>query len=122
MLYHQTEKGNHDTRLTVLKNVKGKYKWNAIVFPVSYTDIKNSENLNQVCINVWGITEENTVHPLRLGTLSYVKNDTLNLLLLHDGDEGHYVYLKNWNIFFVLLLILSTKIVNIVLTVQRQFQ
>ena len=94
MLYHQTEKGNNDTRLTVLKKVKDKYKWNGIVFPVSFTDIKNFEDLNQVCINVWGISEENTVHPLRLGTISYVKNDTINLLLLHDGDKGHYVYVK----------------------------
>ena len=89
-----TEKGNHDTRLTVLKKVKDKYKWGAIAFPVSFTDIKNFGDLNQVCINKWGISEENTVHPLRLGTISYVKHDTINLLRLHDGDKGHYVYIK----------------------------
>ena len=102
--------------------VKDKYKWNAIAFPVSGTVFKNFEELKQACINVWGISEENTVHPLRLGTISYVKNDTINLLLLHDGDKGHFVYIKKWNISFVLLLILSTKIVNIAFTVERQFQ
>ena len=40
------------------------------------------------------MSEENAVHPLRLGTISYVKHDTINLLLLHDGDKGHYVYIN----------------------------
>ena len=94
MLYHQTSKGKHDSRVTVLKKVADKYKWEGIGFPASFNDVEKFEHLNQVCINVWGISEANEVHPLRLGSIPYIKNDTINLLLLHDGEKGHYVYIK----------------------------
>ena len=72
-----------DTRLTVLKKVEGKYKWNGALIPVPFIDAKTFEDLNQICINIWGISENSEAHPLRLGTIPYVKADTLNLLLLH---------------------------------------
>ncbi|MFM7988362.1 MAG: hypothetical protein ACKPKO_54525, partial [Candidatus Fonsibacter sp.] len=38
MLYHQSDKGNNDTRLSALKKINDKYSYDDISFPVSYED------------------------------------------------------------------------------------
>ena len=94
MLYHQSRQEKNGERVSVLKKVEDKYNWTDIEFPVSFTEVQNFEDQNEICVNLWGISYNNEVHPLRLGTIPYVKNDTVKLLLLHDGDKGHYVYIK----------------------------
>ena len=93
LLYHQSKQVKHDDRVSVLKKIQDKYDWRGITFPVSFSDIQKFEDLNKVCINVYGITKDQ-VHPLYLGNVSYCKNDYINLLLITDKDTGHYIYIK----------------------------
>ena len=40
--------------------------------------------------------EGKEIDRLRLGTIQYVKNDNINLLLIKDEHgNGHYIYIKN---------------------------
>ena len=43
MKYHQTDKSKHSDRLSVLKKVEDKYKYDNMNFPTSYDDIKTFE-------------------------------------------------------------------------------
>ena len=61
MLYHQSEKSKHDSRLTVLKKIKAKYKYDGINFPASYEDIEISVNLNWICVMVYEIEDDMVV-------------------------------------------------------------
>ena len=54
MKYHRTEKKKHDDRITVLKKIEDKYNWTGLSFPVSFDDITLFEDLNNICINVYG--------------------------------------------------------------------
>ena len=93
MLYHQSSKEKHGDRVGVLNKIQDKYNWQGIGFPTSFNDIETFENNNKVCVNIWQHNERE-VNPQRLGNLAYVKNDNINLLLLNDGDKGHYIYIK----------------------------
>ena len=95
MLYHQSEKGKHGERVTVLKKLEDKYDWSNVGFPATFNDIQTFEDNNKVCVNIYGYDGELNINPERLGTLTYVKNDNINLLLIRDeNDNGHYVYIK----------------------------
>jgi hypothetical protein len=45
MKYHQTGKGNHDDRVTVLNKVDDKYNYDDLQFPVDFDDIKKFEKI-----------------------------------------------------------------------------
>ena len=95
MLYHQSEKTVNGHRLTVLKKIKDKYDWSNVGFPASLNDIETFEHNNKVCVNIYGHSGEREINPIRLGTIGYVGNDNINLLLIKDEDDnGHYVYIK----------------------------
>ena len=108
MLYHQSEKGKHCDRLSVLKKVEDKYNWEGVNFPATFEDITTFENNNKVCVNIYGHSGEREITPIRLGTIPYVKNDNINLLLVKDerpkgapaagaaveNENGHYLYIK----------------------------
>jgi hypothetical protein len=95
MLYHQSEKLRNGERLTVLKKVEDKYDWTGISFPATFNDIEKFEHNNKVCVNIYGHSGDKVINPLRLGTIAYIKNDNINLLLIKDEkDNGHYIYIK----------------------------
>ena len=95
MLYHQTAKVAHCDRLSVLKKVEDKYNWEGVNFPATFDDIQTFENNNKVCVNIYGHSGEREINPIRLGTIPYVKNDNINLLLIKDEDDnGHYLYVR----------------------------
>ena len=95
MLYHQTSKVGHCDRLSVLKKVQDKYNWEGVNFPAALSDVQRFEENHKVCVNIFVHEGENTIVRLRLGTIPYVKNDNINLLLIKDEDEkGHYIYIK----------------------------
>ncbi|MFM7983208.1 MAG: hypothetical protein ACKPKO_28195, partial [Candidatus Fonsibacter sp.] len=50
MLYHQSNKGKNDTRLSALNNINDKYSYEDITFLVIYEDITIFEYMNKVCI------------------------------------------------------------------------
>jgi len=95
MIYHQSDKGKHADRLTMLSKVEDKYNWNNVGFPATFNDIDTFEQNNRVCVNIYGHTGEREINPIRLGSIAYVRNDNINLLLIKDEhDNGHYVYIK----------------------------
>jgi len=105
LLYHQSEKKKHGERLSVLKKITDKYKWKGVNFPTTFNDITTFENNNKVCINIYGYNNQE-INPIRLGTISYIKNDNINLLLIKNEEDkgrearssdscnGHYIYIK----------------------------
>ena len=82
MLYHQTAKVDHCNRLSVLKKVEDKYNWEGVNFPATLDDIQTFEDNDKVCVNVFIHNGEKEIDPCRLGTIQYVKNDNINLLLI----------------------------------------
>ena len=58
MRYHQSPKNKHDDRTCNLINVKDKYDYSEINYPVSLEDIKIFEENNKICIYVYEIKEK----------------------------------------------------------------
>ena len=70
LLYHQSEKGKNGERVSVLKKVVDKYKWDGVGFPVGFNDITTFENNNKVRINIYGSECYEEINPLRLGNIA----------------------------------------------------
>ena len=75
-----------------LKDQSERLVWSGLKFPVKLDQIVVFEQLNpQISINVFGF--EGVVYPLRL---SKSKNEqTINLLLISDGEKQHYCLIKS---------------------------
>ena len=102
------------------KKTPDEYTWTGISFPVSFADIQRFEDLNKVCINVYGVTEGN-ISPIRLGNIYYIPNDNINLLLLIENENGHYVYItKHRKQCCTLQQVESIRTVDIALAVEKQ--
>ena len=86
MLYHQTAKAKRCDRVSVLKKVEDKYNWEGVNFPATLGDAQTFENSNKVCVSVFLHLREKEIDRLRLGTVQYVKNDNINLLLIKDEN------------------------------------
>ena len=62
-------------------------RWGGMKFPVKLRDIDKFEKLNpRIAINVFG--HEEKIYPLRISGLK--RENTVNLLLIHDGERSHY--------------------------------
>ena len=58
MRYHQSPKDKNGARVSNLINVKDKYDYSEINYPVSLEDIKIFEENNKICIYVYEIKEK----------------------------------------------------------------
>ena len=58
MMYHQSAKGNHDSRLSKLKKVADKYNYDGMEFPASYEAISAFEEINRVCIFIYELDSD----------------------------------------------------------------
>ena len=99
-LYHQTPKGKHDDRLSVLKKVVDKYKWDGINFPASYEDVYKFEELNQICVFIYGLDNRTNIYCDKKGNSKYILNDCMYLLRVKDKEHAHYIYIKHIDRFF----------------------
>ena len=64
--------------------------------PVKIKDIPKIENLNgDIKFNVYGVTKDQTIYPLY--TFNKICDKTCNLLLIENGNENHYVWIKDVN-------------------------
>ena len=61
MKYHQSQQEKHDDRLSKLKQVKDKFDYTGLSYPVSFEDIKIFENNNKVSIFIYYIEEDNSI-------------------------------------------------------------
>ena len=48
---------------------------------------------------VYAITKKNEIILDKEGTSAYIASDIINLLRIEDGEESHYVYIKNLSHF-----------------------
>ena len=68
-------------------------RWGGMKFPVKLRDIDKFERLNpRIAINVFGY-EEKKIYPLRISGLE--RENTVNLLLIHDGERSHYCLISD---------------------------
>ena len=57
------------------------------------SDIKNLQNHNfSISVNVFGY--ENLIYPLRISKHSYIRESTVNLLLISDDTKQHYCWIN----------------------------
>ena len=83
----------HPERITKeLKDQSERLEWSGLKFPVDLKQIIIFEKLNpQISINVFGF--EGDVYPLRLSKSK--SEQTINLLLISDGEKQHYCLIKS---------------------------
>jgi hypothetical protein len=78
------------------EQLKNKYNFRGISYPVSLNDIKKFEKQNPaVSVNVFGLDERNNVYPLQI--TKEEKLDHTDLLLIKSDEISHYVYIKQFN-------------------------
>ena len=53
--------------------------------------ILNNLKNNEVCINVYGISDEKTIILEYMGDIHYIKNDIIYLLRVSDDGNSHYI-------------------------------
>ena len=87
---------NQPQRISIYKKYINKVKYDKIDFPVKIKDIPKSENLNDdIRFNVYGVTKDQTIYPLYTSNKNCDK--TCNLHLIENGNENHYVWIKDFN-------------------------
>ena len=88
---HPVEK-NSERITKELKEQSERLDWSGLKFPVDLKQIIIFEKLNpQISINVFGF--EGDVYPLRLSKSE--SEQTINLLLISDGEKQHYCLIKS---------------------------
>ena len=88
---HPVEK-NSERITKELKDQSERLDWSGLKFPVDLKQIIIFEKLNpQISINIFGF--EGDVYPLRLSKSK--SEQTINLLLISDGEKQHYCLIKS---------------------------
>ena len=83
-------------RISKYNKYTNKVKYDKIDFPVKIKDIPKIENMNDdIRCNVYGVTKDQTIYPLY--TCNKICDKTCNLLLIENGNENHYVWIKDFN-------------------------
>ena len=70
--------------------------YGGIKFPVEEKDFNKIEVQNNICINVFGY-ENKLVFPIYISDQTF--KNSIDLLLLINDDQYHYVYIKDFNTF-----------------------
>ena len=73
-----------------------KLDYSSIEFPVTVKQINKIEKQNNICINLFGY-EENQKFPIYISKEKY--QDHMELLLITEGENKHYVLIKDFNKF-----------------------
>ena len=95
----------HPERITKeLKDQSERLDWSGLKFPVKLDHIVIFEKFNpSISINVFGF-EDRVVYPLRLSKSK--SEQTINVLLISDGEKQHYCLIKS------LSRLLSSQLTN----------
>ena len=68
--------------------------WDGLKFPVNLSNINKFENHNySISLNIFGY--EKLVYPLRISKHNYIRESTVNLLLISDNTKQHYCWIKD---------------------------
>jgi hypothetical protein len=85
----------HPERPNSYKNLEHNLNLSCVTFPVGIKDVKKFETINNVSINLFGIDKSNQIYPLKVVQLE--KDNHWDLLLMDNGYEWHYMYIKYFN-------------------------
>ena len=98
LLYHKhkNEISHHAERITHYKKWDhlNEFNFEGIKFPVEVGDIRKFCQNNEISVNVY-IVNEKEILPYRTCTQEEKKPDHVNLLLLENSENNHYVYITN---------------------------
>ena len=87
---------NHPEKVRSYKKYLDKLNYKDIEMPMAVKDIDKFEKMNDLVINVYGCTEDGTqIWPRRISKRR--DKDAINLLMLENGENYHYVLIKNLN-------------------------
>ena len=95
--YHKSKHGNHDNRVSQLKQYVSGYDYTGVEFPASFEDISRFEHNNKESVFVYWINPSNEIYKVRDGNHEYVLANNckrINLLLVEDDNKAHYIYIK----------------------------
>ena len=76
------------------KKIASTLNYDKVEFPVKVKDVGAIEDTNEICINVFSY-EDKIVCPVYVSKKKY--DDYMNLLMIHEDDKSHYVYVKDFN-------------------------
>ena len=95
---HVNPVSDHSSRIKrVDKKIAGTLNYDDIKFHVKVKDVGVIEDKNEICINVFSY-EEKIVCPIHVCKKEF--DDCMNVLMIHEGDKSHYVYIKDFNRLF----------------------
>jgi len=87
---NSTRPGGHYAALAT------RYNFTGLEYPVSLNGVRQFEIRNPgVSVNVFGLDEKENIYPVKVVNIE-LSNHT-DLLLIKDGDNSHYVYIKDFN-------------------------
>ena len=79
-----------------LKSKENTLNMEGIAYPVDLKDIKRFEKQNpDISISVLGYSKDERVYPLRISKKEKERKYNIVLLLIKNGDNSHYCYVKN---------------------------
>ena len=78
------------------KQIVKQLNYDRIEFPVQEKGFDKTEMMNNVCINVFAY-ENKLVLPIYVSDQNF--KDSMVLLLLKNGNNSHYVYIKDFDRF-----------------------
>ena len=79
-----------------LKSKEDTLNMEGIEYPVSLKDIKRFEKQNpDISISILGYSKDEKIYPLRISKKENKRKNNIVLLLIKDGDNSHYCYVKN---------------------------
>ena len=78
------------------KKIAWELNYDGIEFPIHEKDFNKIEIKNYICINVF-CYDNRLIFPIYISDQKF--EDSMDLLLLIDNDNSHYVYIKNFNRF-----------------------
>ena len=76
------------------KKIASALDYDGVEFPVKVKDVGAIEDKNKICINVFSY-EDKIVCPVYVSKKKY--GDCMNLLMTHEDDKSHCVYVKDFN-------------------------
>ena len=78
----------------VVKNLKKPDPVARQMPPLYTTDYCKIEDQNSICDNVFSY-ESKIIYPVYISEKDF--DDCMNVLIIHEGDRSHYVYIKDFN-------------------------
>ena len=94
MLYHQSSQKDNIQRIPSLDKIVDKYNYGTMTFPASLEDIQTFEDKNKLTINIFGILGDTDIITIQDGNVEHCRNDMVNLLLVEEGEQAHFIYVK----------------------------